>query len=92
MYVTFLSDSLIPEKLKKPQRLKPSEPLSTPLSIVPGSIDFATRVAKIIAKKSGKPAYVSCSAVFGEFGIEAEMAGVKAAVEAAMKTLDQSEN
>ena len=71
-----------------PQRLNPAEPLSTPLSVVPGSIDFATRVAKILAKKTEKPAYVTCSAVFSEFGIEEEMAGVTAAVEAVMKELE----
>lgn len=70
------------------QRFQPAEPLCTPLYAVPGSIDFATRVARILARRTGKPAYVGCSAVFGNYGIEEEMAGVKAAVEGIMRSLD----
>ena len=76
--------TLISQSTKVVQRFQPSEPLSTPLYSIPGSIDFATRVAKIIAKRTGKPAYVSSSVVFGSFGIEEEMAGLKAAVEGIM--------
>lgn len=72
-----------------PNRLKPSEPLSTPLYAVAGSIDFATRVAKILARRTGKPAYVGCSAVFGSLVIEEEMAAVKAAVDGVMGVLDE---
>ena len=71
------------------QRFQPSEPLSTSLYAVPGSIDFATRVAKILARRTGKPAYVGCSAVFGNYGIEEEMAGVRAVVEGVMGVLDE---
>lgn len=71
------------------QRFQPTEPLSTPLYAVPGSIDFATRVAKTLARRTGKPAYVGCSAVFGNYGIEEEMAGVKAAIEGIMSTLGE---
>lgn len=69
--------------------MQPTEPLSTALYALPGSIDLATRVAKILARRTGKPAYVGCSAVFGSHGIEEEIAGVRAAVEGIMKTLDE---
>lgn len=49
---------------------------------------MATRLAKILARRTGKPAYVGCSAVFGNH-IEEEIAGVRAAVEGIMKTLDE---
>lgn len=75
--------------LRSKQRFKPSEPLSTPLYAVPGSIDFATRVAKILSRRTRKPTYVGCSAIFGNFGIEEEMEGVRVAVEEIMKYLDQ---
>jgi len=50
---------------------------------------LGTQIAKILARRSGKPAYVGCSAVFGNNGIEEEIAGVRAAVEGIMKTLDE---
>lgn len=86
-----LASSLSPisDGIKESQRFQPSEPLCTSLYVVPGSIDFATRVAKILAKRTGKPAYVGCSAVFGEGGVEEEMGGVKAAIEGIMKMLDE---
>ncbi|KAL6720497.1 hypothetical protein ACLMJK_002421 [Lecanora helva] len=70
-----------------PNRLSSSEPLATSLYAVPSSIDFATRVAKILAKRTEKPTYVSCSAVFGNYNLEEEMAAVKVAVENIMKAL-----
>ena len=73
------------------QRFQPTEPLCTPLYAIPGSIDFATRVAKILARRTNKPTYVGCSATFGSYGIEEEMAGVKIVVEQVMKVLDESQ-
>ena len=74
------------------QRFQPIEALSTPLYVVSGSIDFATRVAKILARRTGKPAYVGSSAVFGNYGIEEEMAGVTAVVEGVMGILDEGKD
>ncbi|MCJ1409809.1 hypothetical protein MMC19_003892 [Ptychographa xylographoides] len=65
-----------------PNRLNPSDPLCTALFPVPSSVDFATRAAKILAKKTGKPTYVGCSATFGGATVEEEMAAVKIAVDA----------
>jgi len=45
-------------------------------------------VAKILARRTTKPAYVGCSAVFGNYGIEEEMAGVRAAIESIMNALN----
>ena len=58
---------------------------------VPGSIEFATRVAKILVRRTGIPVYVGCSAVIGGMGIEEEMAGVKAAVEGVVGVLKEKE-
>ena len=69
------------------QRLNPSDPLSTALFPVPSSIDFATRVAKILARKTGKPTYVGCSATFGAATVEEEVEGVKAAIDAILNDL-----
>lgn len=55
---------------------------------MPGSIDFATRVAKILARKTGKPAYVGCSVIFGSGGVEEEVEAMKVVVEGIMKALD----
>ena len=74
------------------QRFQPTEALSTPLYAVPGSIDFTTRVAKILARKTGKPSYVGSSAVFGNYGIEEEMAGLRAVVEGVMSIWDEGKD
>ena len=63
--------------------------MSTALYEVPGSIEFATRVAKILVRRTGTPVYVGCSAAFGGMGIEEEMAGVKGAVEGVIGVLKE---
>ncbi|KAL9025211.1 MAG: hypothetical protein Q9196_005931, partial [Gyalolechia fulgens] len=72
-------------------RLCPSDPLCTALYSLPSSIDFATRVAKILARKTAKPTYVGCSVGFGNPTVEEEVAGVRAAVAEAMKLLGEGE-
>ncbi|MCJ1461427.1 hypothetical protein MMC07_000024 [Pseudocyphellaria aurata] len=67
-----------------PNRFQPSEPLSTALYSIKSSIDFATRVAKILAKRTELPAYVGCSVAFGGATVEEELEGVKLAVEGVM--------
>ncbi|KAI4123793.1 MAG: hypothetical protein LQ338_005097 [Usnochroma carphineum] len=74
-----------------PNRYQPSDPLCTPLYSLPGSIDFATRVAKILARRTGKPVYVGCSIVLGNPTVEEEVAYVRAAVGEAMKVLGDGE-
>ncbi|KAL8770984.1 MAG: hypothetical protein Q9209_003403 [Squamulea sp. 1 TL-2023] len=68
-----------------PNRLQPSDPLCTVLYSQTGSIEFANRVAKILARRTGKPNYVGCSVVFGNPSVEEEMAGVRAVVEEVLK-------
>jgi len=48
-------------------------------------------VAKILARRTQKPVYVGCSTVFGDGGIEEEMAGVRVAVEGVMGVLEEKE-
>lgn len=62
------------------QRLQPNEPLSTVLCAIPSSIDFATRAAKIVTRRTEKPTYIGCSVGFGNATVEEELAVVKAAV------------
>ena len=70
------------------QRFKPSDPLSTPLVTIPHSIDFATRIAKILAKKTGKPVYVGCSIAMHGVTVDQEVEGMKAVVQAVTQWLD----
>lgn len=72
------------------QRLVPdSPPLSTPLYALPSSIEFATRVAKIIAKRTKKPTYVGCSVLFEGATVEEEMEGMQVAVTGILKGLGE---
>lgn len=77
--------------IAKLQRIQPPDPLCTALYSLPSSIDFATRVAKILARKTGKPTYVGCSVAFGNPTVEEEVAGMRAAVEEVMRVLGEGE-
>ena len=72
-----------------PNRFNPAEALCTTLYAIPSNVDFATRVAKIVAKRAGKPTYVGCSVGFGGVGgeVEEEMEGLKVAVEGILGVL-----
>lgn len=64
------------------QRLSPdSPPVSTALYAIPSSIEFATRIAKIIAKRTKKPTYVGCSVVLERATVDEEMEAMQAAVD-----------
>ncbi|KAL8847010.1 MAG: hypothetical protein Q9221_007923 [Calogaya cf. arnoldii] len=75
-----------------PNRLQPSDPLCTALHSQTGSIEFANRVAKILARKTEKPTYVGCSVVFGNPTVEEEMAGVRAVVEEVLRIVNGEKN
>lgn len=67
-----------------PDRYHPTEPLSTPLYTLPGTLDFATRMAKLLVRKTGRACYVSWSgdlsgAVEGG-NVHEEMAAFRAVV------------
>lgn len=68
-----------------PNRLQPSDPLCTALCSQNGSIEFANRVAKILARRTEKPTYVGSSVVFGNPTVEEEMARVRAVVDEVLK-------
>jgi hypothetical protein len=62
--------------------------LCTQLYTYESSIDFTTRLAKLLARKSKIPVYVGNSMEFSSAGmggtVEEEMAGLKAVVEVVM--------
>lgn len=58
-------------------------------------MDFATRIAKIVAKRTGKPTYASNSISFAGTGrggaAEEEMDGLRRCVEVVMGEIDKAE-
>ncbi|KAK5128961.1 hypothetical protein LTR85_000294 [Meristemomyces frigidus] len=62
----------------------PSQPLSTPLYSLPSSLDFATRMAKLLTRRTQKLCYVGGSVnLMGAAGggtVEEEMEAVRAIV------------
>lgn len=75
------------------QRAIPSQPLSTPLFTHSATLDFTTRLSKVLARKTGKPIYVSSSMSFVDTGMggtfEEEMEGFKRVVEVVMCALNK---
>jgi len=75
------------------QRITRAETLSTPLFTHGGTLDFTTRLAKIIARKTGKPVYVGNSSSFASAGmggtVEEEMEGFRRVVEVVMGLLNK---
>ncbi|KAH7389937.1 hypothetical protein BKA66DRAFT_510939 [Pyrenochaeta sp. MPI-SDFR-AT-0127] len=76
-----------------PNRTSPTETLSTPLFTQNGTLDFATRLSKVLARKTGKPVYVGNSASFASAGmggtVEEEMEGFRRVVEVVMSLLEE---
>ncbi|CAG5143452.1 uncharacterized protein ALTATR162_LOCUS1353 [Alternaria atra] len=68
-----------------PNRAKPAEALSTPLFTHGGTLDFTTRLSKVLARKTGKPVYVGNSSSFASAGmggtVEEEMEAFRRVVE-----------
>ena len=73
------------------QRFHPNDPLCTPIYASSSTADFATRIAKAIARKTKQPAYVSWSGGFGIGGaeVEEEMEGLQLAVQAILKAISE---
>jgi len=71
-----------------PDRTNVGQTLSTPLYTYESSIEFTTRIAKLLARKTGKPVYVGNSISFASAGmggtVEEEMEGFKTVVEVVM--------
>ncbi|KAJ8116141.1 hypothetical protein OPT61_g2373 [Boeremia exigua] len=74
-----------------PNRSAPNQPLSTPLFTHSATLDFTTRLSKVLARRTGKPIYVSSSMSFADTGmggtVEEEMEGFKRVVEVIMGVL-----
>jgi hypothetical protein len=82
-------------KLTSSQRLNAGQTLSTPLYTYESSIEFTTRFAKLLARKTGRPVYVGNSISFASAGmggiVEEEMEGFKKVVEVVMEEVGKSE-
>ncbi|PWY90110.1 hypothetical protein BO70DRAFT_350068 [Aspergillus heteromorphus CBS 117.55] len=70
-----------------PDLKNPSQPLSTILYSAPSSVEYTTRVAKILARRMRVPVYVGCSIDPVALGlmVEEEMEGVRRVVEVVME-------
>ncbi|KAF4634412.1 hypothetical protein G7Y89_g3692 [Cudoniella acicularis] len=78
-----------------PDRLNPNQALSTPLYTYESSVEFTTRLAKLLARKTKKPVYVGNSISFASAGmggtVEEEIEGFKKVVEVVMEEVQKSE-
>ncbi|KAI0135280.1 hypothetical protein F4814DRAFT_400437 [Daldinia grandis] len=74
-----------------PDKYNPSQPLSTTIFAVEATLEFTTRLAKILVKKTQMPVYVSNSISFASTGlggtVEEEMEALKRVVEISLGKL-----
>ncbi|KAI1438224.1 hypothetical protein GGR50DRAFT_691397 [Xylaria sp. CBS 124048] len=74
-----------------PDKYNPSQPLATTLYSAESSLEFATRLAKILAKKTNMPVYVGNSISLANMGLggtaEEEMEALKQVVAVALEKL-----
>lgn len=78
-----------------PDRYNPTQPLSTPLYTIPQTLDFTTRMAKLLARKTGRACYVGSSidlsgSVQGGI-VEEEMEAFGAVVKVVMGEIGKAE-
>lgn len=78
-----------------PDRYNPTQPLSTPLYTIPQTLDFTTRLAKLLARKTGRACYVGSSvdltgSVQGG-NVEEEMEAFGAVVKVVMAEVGKAE-
>lgn len=75
------------------QKATPSETLSTPLFTHGSTLDFTTRLSKLLARRTNKPVYVGNSTSFSSAGmggtVEEEMEGFRRVVEVVMGLLEK---
>lgn len=75
--------------------MNPGQAISTPLYTYESSVEFTTRLAKLLARKTGKPVYVGNSISFASAGmggtVEEEMEGFKKVLEVVMDEVRKSE-
>lgn len=74
-----------------PQRFNAQQPLSTTLFSHEPTVEFTTRLAKLIARRANLPAYVTNSMSFANAGmggtVEEEMEALKGIVEVVLARL-----
>ncbi|KAJ0149547.1 hypothetical protein CTA2_556 [Colletotrichum tanaceti] len=65
-----------------PNRLDPAQPISTAIYSVESTLEFTTRMARVLAKRSNLPVYVGCSIALGGsamgLSVEEEMEAFRA--------------
>jgi hypothetical protein len=75
--------------------MNPGQTISTPLFTYESSIEFTTRLARLLARRTGKPVYVGNSISFVSAGlggtVDEEMEGFKKVVEVVMDEVRKSE-
>ena len=75
--------------------MNPGQTLSTPLYTYESSLDFTTRLAKLLARKVGRPVYVGNSISFASAGmggtVEEEIEGFKKVVEVVLDEFHKSQ-
>ncbi|KAL3482026.1 hypothetical protein BJX99DRAFT_253147 [Aspergillus californicus] len=73
-----------------PDRASPRSTLSTTLYTSASSEEYATRIAKILARRTGAPIYLGCSIDPGALGLmpEEEMEGLRRIVDTVMVKWD----
>ncbi|KAK0124458.1 hypothetical protein ONS95_009412 [Cadophora gregata] len=75
-----------------PDRLNPGQTLSTPLYTYESSVEFTTRLAKLLARKTKKAVYVGNSISFASAGlggtVEEEMEGFKKVVKVVLDEVE----
>ncbi|KAK3956474.1 hypothetical protein QBC32DRAFT_123982 [Pseudoneurospora amorphoporcata] len=74
-----------------PDRYNPTQPLSTPLCTVEPTLEFTTRLAKLITRRTQLPTYVGNSVSFASTGlggtVEEEMEAFKQVAELVLSRL-----
>lgn len=75
--------------------MNPGQTISTPLYTYESSLEFSTRLAKLLARKTGKPVYVGNSISFASAGmggtVEEEIEGFKKVVDVVMEEVRKLE-
>ncbi|KAF2717294.1 hypothetical protein K431DRAFT_233463 [Polychaeton citri CBS 116435] len=78
-----------------PDRYNPSQPLSTPLYTLPSTLDFATRLAKLLARRTKMACYVGSSVnlsdAIGGGTVEEEMEAFRAVVDTVIAEIGKIE-
>ncbi|RAL16721.1 proteasome assembly chaperone 4 family protein [Aspergillus homomorphus CBS 101889] len=76
-----------------PDLKSPTTPLSTTLYTAPNSLEYTTRVAKILARRLRVPVYVGSSIDPASLGlqVEEEMAGLRRIVEEVVRRWEEGE-